>query len=255
MDDRAQLTPDDELKAALDWWREAGVDREFSDEPTKWLAARPEQSEPQPNQATTRDAEDRAAPSPAPEIVLDRSSLPQDFGDFAEWWLTAPELDAGRTSGRVVPRGNKGSELMVLVPEPEREDREVLLSGPQGRLLGEILRAMGCDESEVYFASALPRHLPGADWQALAGSFIGDVLRHHIQLVSPRRLVAFGGNILPLIGNDLPQGPADLPEINLGEQRIPLLAARSLPALLDRHRWKDELWKAWLGWTDGAPTG
>lgn len=245
----------EELKAAIDWWRDAGVDCEFSDEPTKWLADEPEQPEPQQKRKAARVAQQRDTPEAASGMVIDRGSLPSGLASFTEWWLTAPQLDAGRTSGRVAPRGNRGADLMVLVPEPEREDSEQLLSGPQGRLLENILRAMGCDAGKVYFASAIPRHLPGTDWQALAGSGIAEVLQHHITLVSPRRLIAFGGNILPLIGNDLPQVPAVLREINLEGQSMPLLAARSLPALLDRPSWKGEVWKAWLSCTSQTEAG
>jgi DNA polymerase len=36
---------------------------------------------------------------------------------------------------------------------------------------------------------------------------------------------------------------------------IPMLAARDLAALLERPRWKADLWRAWLEWMDGARTG
>ncbi|MDG2003068.1 MAG: uracil-DNA glycosylase family protein [Novosphingobium sp.] len=255
MDNRAQPQPIEDLKAAFDWWREAGVDCEFSDEPTNWLAAKPAQPEPQIKRSTARGPEQQASPEAAPSIAIVRGALPQVLSDFSNWWLTAPELDAGRTSGRIAPRGNKNAELMVLVPEPEREDRDQLLSGPQGKLLQAMLQAMGCDADKVYFASTLPRHMPGADWQALADLGIGEVLMHHIALVSPKRLIAFGGNILPFFGNNLPQDPAVLREINLEGQCIPLLAARSLPALLERPRWKGDLWKNWLEWTDQVQAG
>lgn len=255
MDKGAQPPLYDELRAAFDWWREAGVDCEFGDEPTQWLAPTTIPEEIEPERAVARVAEKRPAPAPPPEIVIDHKCLPQDLGSFAEWWLTASELDAGRTSGRIAPRGSREAELMVLVTEPEREDRDALLSGPQGKFLGNMLRAMGYDAGQVYFASALPRHLPGADWKEFAAIGIGEVLRHHIALVSPRRLVTFGGNILPLIGNDLSQGPAVLRKINLEGQSIDLLAARDLAALLERPRWKAELWRAWLGWTGQAQAG
>jgi len=145
-------------------------------------------------------------------------------------------------------------ELMVLVPEPESGDRDVLLSGPHGNFIDNMLRAMGLAAGEVYFASALPRPLPGADWHALAASGLGEVLRHHVALAAPRRLVAFGSNILPLFGNDLPQSPAGLREINLEGRSIPLLFAREIAGLLGRPRWKAELWRSWLGW-ESRPAG
>ena len=114
----------------------------------------------------------RLAPKPAaappPPAAVDRSAWPQAFGEFAPWWLADPWLDEGRTSGRVPPRGVQNPDLMILVAEPEREDGDSLLSGPQGRLLGAMLAAMGIAAESTYLASLLPRPMPHADWNAIA---------------------------------------------------------------------------------------
>lgn len=163
--------------------------------------------------------------------------------------MVEPALDDGRISGRVPPRGVQGAPLMIVVPEPEREDRDRLMSGPQGKLLDSILAAMNLGADDIYLASVLPRHTPMADWTALAAGGMGRVLAHHIGLVGPGRLIAFGGNILPLLGNDPTHNSSNVREFNHDEQRIPLLVARSLPVLLERPRWKANLWQAWLDWT------
>ncbi|MCX7865206.1 MAG: hypothetical protein N2423_09270 [Novosphingobium sp.] len=247
----------EDVRAAFDWWREAGVDWVYDDVPTNWLAAAARPDKPEANAAPPESNRQVPSAAGAPRAAISRHSaaLPEDLAGFVQWWLAAPELDGGHTTGRVAPRGERGAELMVLVPQPEREDREVLLSGPQGRLLENLLRAFGQEPNAVYFASVLPRHLPGADLQVHVGGIIGEALRHHIALVAPKRLIAFDGNILPLVGNDPPQGSAVLLEINLEGQSIPLLATRSLSALLDRPRWKGDVWKAWLSWTDAASSG
>jgi len=247
MDTGTQLPLCKELEAAFDWWRDAGVDCDFEDAPVNWLASVPQPAEPVPSTQPPAMAEQRSELVAAPRAAIDTGHLPKDLTGFADWWLSAPE--------RVPPRGRKHAELMVAVPEPEREDRDVLLSGPQGKLLASMLRAMQLEADQVYVASAIPRHLPGADWQALASGQTGAVLLHHVALVSPKRLISFGGNILPFFGNDLPQGSAVLHKINLEGRSIPLLATRSLPALLDRPRWKGDVWKAWLSWTDPAQAG
>ncbi len=82
--------------------------------------------------------------------------------------MSEPSLVDGSVTRRIAPRGAAGVELMIVVPEPEREDEAVLLSGPQGKLLDAMLEAFGLNADQVYFASVLPRHLPGADWNALA---------------------------------------------------------------------------------------
>jgi DNA polymerase len=150
---------------------------------------------------------------------------------------------------RVTPRGPAGTELMVLVAEPEAEDGETLLSGPQGRLLRSMLRAMGIAPDAVYLASALPRRTPAADWAGLAAAGLGAVLRHHVALAAPKRLIVFGGNILPLLGNDPPNSGESLRQFNHGGQSVPLMASPDLQAFLARPRAKAGFWRNWLEWT------
>ena len=160
--------------------------------------------------------------------------------------MSEPILADGSIARRIAPRGAAGAELMIVVPEPEREDEAMLLSGPQGKLLDAMLKAFGLETNEVYYASALPRHLPGADWTAMAASGIGEVLAAHVALAAPKRLMVFGASVLPLLSHDPPQVPADLRIFNHGSVNVPMLACRSLAALLEQPRWKDRIWQAWL---------
>ena len=242
----ANHTFDRQIEAALAWWRDAGVDCDFLDEPQAWIpAAQPEHA---PQAAEHRPAS-RTAPAAAapaePKALFARAELPQSLEAFTGWWLAEPALDAGRTSGRVPPRGGTGAQLMVLVPQPEREDGETLLSGPQGRLLSGMLMAMGIAPEQAYFASLLPRHTPHADWQAAWAAGLGEVLAHHVALAAPARIVSFCGNILPLPGNDLPNNADTLRRFNHGEGTVPLLPERDLAAFLERPRWKAGFWRRW----------
>lgn len=240
------------ISGALGWWREAGVDCAFTDEPVRWIAPpEPAQEKPdeRPGERPPRRAATAAPAIAAPAPAPDRASWPADLAAFSQWWLTEPWLTEGPTGSRIAPRGTEQAELMVLVPEPEAEDSDRLLSGPQGRLLGAMLSAMGLGEDSVYLASALPRPMPGADWEEIAAKGMGEVLTHHVSLVRPKRLALFGANILALIGNGPPQGPADLRFFNHEGSSTPMLACRSLAALLEQPRWKARVWQAWLDWT------
>lgn len=242
-----------QIAAAFDWWREAGVDSDFADEPKNWIAP----AEPAVDaQAPFPPPRQFVAPAPAVPAApaLDLSALPADLPAFIDWWLADPLLDAGRTAGRVPPRGSVGADLMVLVPHPEEEDRANLLSGPHGRLLNAILQAMGTPPDAAYVASALPRHTPHADWPAAAAAGMGAVLARHVKLVAPRRLIVFGNSILPLLGNDLPNSPADLQQFNHEGASVALLVARDL-ALLERPKWKAGFWQRWLEWTSTSAVG
>lgn len=239
----------EEISAVVAWWRDAGVDCVFQDAPASWIVA---------------EAKPAAAASPAPVMpkpsvdappapAIAGAALPTDLEAFRDWWMSAPELDAGRVSGRVPPRGEPGAALMVLVEEPEASDTERLLSGPQGRLLDAMLAAMGANAGEVYVASVLPRHMPLPDWAEIAAAGFGAVLARHVSLVAPRRIIALGGNILPLAGNNLPNTQGISREFNHEGTSIPLFAGRGLAALLERPRWKTQLWRDWLDWNQAVP--
>lgn len=264
MADRANTHLSEQIEAAFAWWREAGVDSAFDDAPTDWLAEAPPSANAKPGLRAggnpghpggasveargprpRGEAESASAPTPA----IDPATLPRDLATFRDWWLSEPKLDNGRTAGRVPPRGPAEADLMIVVPEPEREDGERLLSGPRGRLLDAMLAAMGLAPERVYLASALPRHTPMADWAGAAAQGIGTILRHHIHLAAPRRLLVLGGNALSLLDNDLPNSGQILFQLNHESESIPSMGATDLGVLLVRPRAKARIWQQWLDWT------
>jgi DNA polymerase len=258
------------IAAALDWWRDAGVDLAFDDTPRQWLAPKLAADAPQQRAATPLPAafaEAMAAAASTPEakaetilrIGGDPAAFPRDLAAFDAWWLTEPSLDGGHVEGRVAPRGRAEAPLMVLVAQPEADDAAAgrLLSGPQGALLSAMLAAMGVAQEDVRLAAALPRHMPQPDWTGMNAQGLGAVLRHHVALARPGRMIAFGGNILPLLGHALPQSPAVLTNVNQNSAGIssiadpvtaPIMAMPELGMLLERPRAKAVFWQAWLGW-------
>lgn len=237
------------LAAAQAWWREAGVDLAFADEPSDWFgAARTRALVPDaPSQARPGDEPPRA-PS-VPRIGGDRARWPQALADFGSWWLTEPTLDPMPAARRILPAGPAGAPLMVLVPTPEARDRETLLGGRQGALLDAILRAFGYARDEVYLAPALPSPAPVVDWSALAVAGMGEVLSHHVALAAPQRLIVFGRDVSPLLGHD-PSQPAPIsPDFHHDGGSVPLAFAPALEALLERPALKRGLWRRWLDWT------
>ncbi|WP_260923062.1 uracil-DNA glycosylase family protein [Novosphingobium sp. 9] len=242
----ARFDPRTAISGVLDWWREAGIDSDFLDEPRKWIVPESEEEDEPRGPARLIAAVELEGPPPPPRLDGD---MPETLAAFRQWWLEAPVLDDGRTGGRVAPQGPEGAALMVLVEQPEIEDANSLLSGPQGRLLDAILTAFGLSRETAYIASVLPRHMPAADWRALGERGLGDIVAHHVALARPQRLLTLGGHILPLIGHELPQRPAVLTRFNQGKNEIPMLATRDLSSMLHRPQAKAVLWKAWLEWT------
>ena len=245
-----------QLEAATAWWREAGVDCDFSDAPRNWLEAAAEpaaaKSTGDPSAAAPRS---RPAPPPPPPVFriggTDRTRWPATLADFADWWLTESSLDAIPGAARVLPAGPPGAGLMVLVGQPEADDRETLLAGPQGRLLDAMLAAFGLSRGETYIASILPRHTPVADWAGLAAAGMSAVIAHHVALVAPQRLLVFGrGGVSTLVGHDPAQGTPPSPKFNHEGGSVPLTIAPALETLLERPALKAGLWTRWLEWMD-----
>src|SRR5690606_25581257 len=124
---------------------------------------------------------------------------------FTQWWMTAPSLDCGGLRPRIAPRGSTSPQLMVIAPMPEAEDEGAVLSGAHGRLVRGICAALNWGVDDVYVATALPRHVQLPDWDALDSAGLGAVLRHHIDLVQPQRVLAMGNGILPLLQHGSPK--------------------------------------------------
>lgn len=249
MNESAKSSIASQYAAALDWWRDAGVDHDWIDAPQSWIAP------PAPPAPSIEDAPAPASKDAPAEIAPakpDTSSWPAAFEGFSDWWLHNDWLDSVAPSGRVAPRGGLGAELMVLVAEPEPGDGEMLLSGAQGRLVDAMLAAMGLDDASVYRASVLPRAMPHADWANLKVKGLGALACHHIALAAPKRLIVFGSHILPLLGHDPANIHANSAQINHGDPTLPLLALRDLAVLLERPRWKAGVWQAWLDWPHGG---
>ena len=239
----------EELIAAIDWWRSAGVDHDFTDEAQNWLA-RPEPeapaaAAPEPVSATTFTA---PLPPGLAQIGGDAALWPQDLATFQAWWLAEPELDEGQIAGRVAPRGPIGAELMVMVDNPEAQDSDHLLSGPRGRMVKGIVAALGIAADAVYFASVLPRHMPLPDWTALAQRGLGDLARHHVALAAPKRLIGFGSHVSSLLGHDPAKSAQPLPQLWRLGAALPALTAPELESLLARPIGKARLWQALLDW-------
>lgn len=249
-----------DLKAAFDWWREAGVDCDFAATPLDRLAEAERAAADAAPLPKTSPAKMPARPQTrqefAPQLAASgaaiggtRASWPQDLAGLRDWWLADATWEGLGPGMKVSPRGVERAELLVLVTMPEHGDRERLLAGPQGALVAGFLRAAGIAEQACYCASLLPTHVALPDWEALGRVGLGEVLAHHLALAAPQRVLALGRNILPLLGHDQAQGPA---QVTLGQgnsSRVPVLAAPGPDELLRSAPRRKRLWESWLEWS------
>jgi uracil-DNA glycosylase family 4 len=159
--------------SALDWWQEAGVDMIVGEEPRDWLSAK----------AGAKAAPVPAAPAPAP--------LPDTLESFHDWLATTADLPfVSPTVRRDGPTGDPASGLMVLVDMPSPEGG--LLAGAAGALFDKMLVAIGRSRETIYLASLSPIRTPTGIIDDRNAARLGEVARHHIGLVAPQFLLAFG---------------------------------------------------------------
>lgn len=251
-----EISPADALEAAIDWWREAGVEEDYRDETTSWLAepeeeqavASPKPKKPpeEPQQSPLERAfENTAAPS---QIGGAKAAFPETLENFREWWMSEQSLSSSGPERRLPPRGVEGAKVMVLIPEPMESDSEALLSGAPGRFVEAILGAMGIAPHEAYLASTLPAQLSLPDWQDLADRGLQAVTQHHIALAKPHRVIAFDRSLAPVFG--IKQEQARDPAVaKAGDMTLPLMLAPTLAELARSPQRRRNFWNRWLDWT------
>lgn len=240
-ENHSDITLAEQYAAALEWWRDAGVDCDFSDEAQSWLEE-PEENRPAPAPAALTAEPEEEAPKP-PSISVE--DLPADLAAFRTWWCDAESPLPAGPAPRIAPRGEIGASLMVLAPMPEASDNETLLQGIQGRLLANVARAVGIDPEAIYFASALPSHMPLPDWTDLHREGLGAAVKHHVTLAKPDRVILFGSKLPALFGHDPGAPPESFSEI----AGIPTLTTFAPERLLDHPRQRARLWHRLLKWT------
>lgn len=236
----------DQLAAAQEWWANAGVDCVFEDEPQGWLSD-PETPGEKPAAPAPRAEE--PPPPPAPKIGGDPAGWPRTLEEFGDWWVSHACIEGAGSRPCVKPRGPKGASLFVMVPMPEEADTDTLLSGPQGRLLEGFLKAAGIPEEKTYIASMMPQHMAMPDWQVLAGQGLGELVRHHVSLASPERVLVLGSRITSLLGHDPASGHSPFLVRTAKDERFAALPHYGLEQMLQNARLKARLWRKWLDWT------
>lgn len=244
----------DQFLAAQEWWLQSGVSEDFSETAQSWLADTSVKEDAAASRARAAKEAIAAAAKQKPDVPRvggDKRAWPETLEAFQKWWLTESSLDEGGSYPRIAPRGSHGASLMIVVPEPEIDDRDALLSGQHGVLVANFLRSAGLTEENIYLTAALPRHTPLADWVSLSKSGMGDILRHHINLVAPQRVLLLGSNILSLLGHDTAQATARFVKTVLQGVEAPALAGIDPGMLLRRPRRQGNLWQCWLDWTEG----
>ena len=165
-----------EAASLLGWWLDAGVDAPIGEQPRDWL---------RPSAASVAVI----AEAPAP------TALPDTLEAFHAWLATTPGLPFDQAGARrILPHGPAEADIMLVSEFPAREDASEgrPIGGTAWQLMVKMLAAIGVGEGAAYSASLACFHLPGAKLDADAIERCAELMRHHIALVKPRRLLLLG---------------------------------------------------------------
>jgi uracil-DNA glycosylase len=166
--------------SALDWWCEAGVDVLVEETPRDWLV----------NAAAAIVA---AAPEAVTATAVPAARLPSDLPGFRRYLLEDAAIP-GPPASRLDAAGDPASGTMVLVDMPEPGDRAAgtLLSGEPGALFDRMLTAMSLSRADLYLVPFAPACPASGRIDEATCRQLGELARHHVALVAPRRLLLMG---------------------------------------------------------------
>jgi DNA polymerase len=237
-------------ESLIRWWRDAGVDVLVENEPRGWLkdplSFRGEGSERSEAGSGAVAAPQFLPHTPTLSAEGKREALPSTLSDLLAWMRESgdvPEARWGRT--RLLPAGDPGSDVMILVDMPEPGDAEAgsLLAGEVGELFDRMLHAIGRSRHSIWLAPIATVRKVGRVADAEAAR-LAAIARHQIALVAPKRLLIMGK--LPnelLVGPDWAETRGDYHLLTLGEAKVETVATFHPRLLNERPKYKAEAWK------------
>lgn len=169
-----------EAASLLQWWLDAGVDLAVDDQPRDWLKPRgsPTPTSPTAERAGAQDEQ-----------------MPASLDEFQRWLADSAGLPLDQPGAqRILPHGPAGAEVMLVCELPARDDAAAAqpIGGAAWQLMERMLGAIGIPAAAAYSASLACVHLPAARLSDELLDRCGAIMRHHITLVAPKRLLLLG---------------------------------------------------------------
>ncbi len=227
--------------STLGWWHEAGVEWLTVEQPRNWLALPAERAANPPGADVSR--RDASPVAPATPAAL---RLPETLTAFAPWRLSDDAPDAALSGERIGAAGAATAPLMVVIDTPGREDAVVgqLLSGPAGRLFERMMAAIGLSRDDIYLVPMCVVRPAAARLAPEMEEALGAVLRHHVGLVAPPRLLIMANApSRALLGTDIAAARGCLRVVNHAGGQSGAVATFHPRFLVERPAAKAEAWK------------
>jgi uracil-DNA glycosylase len=202
----------------VDWWKMAGVGYITEDAAVDWLKPVEAESEPIiPLPEAVRQRDTVRAPSP-PVSALSPSDWPVDIGELHSAIMSGLPLPGNAYGGKpALPKLIVNSPLMIIGDLPDIEEIEagILGIGAAGRLLSNIIKAIGFDLSDcslTALATTRPGtgELPESEYAALAA-----FVTYQVNLVNPQHIVILGSvTSSALLGAEWKDSKISKPDVN-----------------------------------------
>ncbi|MCA1197488.1 uracil-DNA glycosylase [Sphingomonas sp. R647] len=222
-----------EAASALNWWRDAGVDVLVEDDPRDWTA--------RPAPTAQPETPGRPIPSgPEPE-----APLPATIEAFLDWRYGSGAPEAATGEPIAPAEGDHTAPLMVVTDLPEFDGTApALLDGAAGRLFDRILAAIGQSRESIYLVPlCAARPITGQVPRDLDEK-LGEILRHHIALAAPQRLLLLGqATSRAVLGTDADKNREGLTPFNYSGGKSDVVAIRHPRFLLNKPAAKADAWK------------
>ncbi|MGE5063918.1 MAG: uracil-DNA glycosylase [Myxococcales bacterium] len=217
-----------EVRGALRWWLDAGVDAAIQEEPRNWLKP------PEPNKAVVAEAVQRNLVLPSQETLT----------ELQQWLASSVQLPlAGASARRVAPHGPEAAAVMLVSDAPSLEDAAAgqPIGGEAWELTRRMLAAIGISAEQAYSASLSYFHAPGAQMSGADREACAEIARRQVALVKPKRLLLFGdAPCVALLGKRLVQARGHVHKVE---------GVRTVATFHPRHLIKRPLDKS-LAWQD-----
>ena len=223
-----------EAASLIGWWLDAGVDVAITEEPRDWLKTKPVPTPAVADRDTIATGRSSSAPAARPETLEAFHAWLRDTSDLPLFHYSAP---------RALPHGPANAGIMLVSDLPDRQ------CAPEGRPIGgeawqltvRMLAAIGFKPDEAYVASLSCFPAPGQRIDPSLLERCAAVMREHIELAAPKRLLLLGdGPAKALLGQSAVQARGRIHRIN----GIPTVATVQPRLLLERpqdkaHAWRD----------------
>ena len=209
---------------------------------------RPRGARPADEVPTPAVSEPDTAGAPERHATLDAGGLTHDWESLraAVAGCTLCGLHESRTQ-TVFGVGNERAGLLIIgeAPGAEEDRRGEPFVGRAGRLLDEMLRAIGLDRRSVFIANVLKCRPPGnRDPQADEAACCRPYLDRQIELIAPQAILAVGRIAAQqLLGSDTPVGRLRGRRHLLEPQQIPLIVTYHPAYLLRSPGQKRKVWQ------------